>query len=172
MKINRIFKIFILAIMMWMVLGMEKINALSISTNISDKYTEIMAGDRLYFEVDIKYPENPKRKDLRLNYEVTIAGEIIAQAQVLKAVETQASFLDFIVVPESSKTGFYNLKVKISDYEGLAEEVSSSFYVVEGKEQELKIYFFILLGVISLVAILVITNIVIVKRRNNQISTR
>lgn len=165
MKLNKIFIIFILATIISMVFGASRIEAISLSTNISDKYAEIMAGERLYFEVDIKYPENPKRKDLRLNYEVTKDGEIVAQSQVLKAVETQASFLDFIIIPESSVTGFYNLKVKISDYEGLAEEISSSFHVVEGKEQELKTYFFILLGIISLVAILVITNIVMVKRK-------
>jgi len=141
------------------------VRALSVSTNISEKYTEIQAGDRLYFEVDIKYPENPQRKDLRLNYEVTKDDEIIAQSQVLKAVETQAQFLDFIVIPESSVTGLYNLKVKISDYDNLAEEVATSFKVVAGKDEELKTYFFILLGVISLVAILAIVDIIISKKK-------
>ena len=139
--------------------------ALSVSTNISEKYTEIQSGDRLYFQVDIKYPENPQRKDLRLNYEVTKGDEIIAQSQVLKAVETQAQFLDFIVIPESSVTGLYNLKVKISDYDNLAEEVATSFKVVAGKDEELKTYFFILLGVISLVAILAIIDIIVSKKK-------
>jgi hypothetical protein len=96
---------------------------------------------------------------------VTKGNEVIAQSQVLKAVETQAQFLDFIVIPESSVTGLYNLKVKISDYDNLAEEVATSFKVVAGKDQELKTYFFILLGVISLVAILAIVDIVVSKRK-------
>lgn len=144
-----------------------EVKALSISTNISEKYTEIQAGERLYFEIDIKYPENPKRKDLRLNYVVTKDNEIIAQSQVLKAIETQAQFLDFIVVPESSKTGLYNLKVEITDYENLSQEVSTSFNVVAGKDQEFKTYFFVLLGIISLVVILTITDIIVSKRKNS-----
>jgi len=141
------------------------VNALSVSTNISEKYAEIQAGDRLYFQIDIKYPENPQRKDLRLNYEVTKDGEVVAQSQVLKAIETQAQFLDFIVIPESSETGLYNLKVKINDYDNLSEEVATSFKVVAGKDEELKTYFFILLGVISLVAILAIIDISVSKRK-------
>jgi len=152
-------------IYMEMLINVPQVRALSVSTNISEKYTEIQAGDRLYFEIDIKYPENPQRKDLRLNYEVTKGDEIIAQSQVLKAVETQAQFLDFIVIPESSVTGLYNLKVKISDYDNLTEEVATSFKVVAGKDEELKTYFFILLGVISLVAILAIIDISVSKRK-------
>jgi len=139
--------------------------ALSVSTNISEKYTEIQAGERLYFEIDIKYPENPKRKDLQLNYEITKDNEVIAQSKVLKAIETQASFLDFIAIPESSDTGLYHLNVKISDYENLSEEVSTSFHVIGNKNQQLKVYFFILLGVISLVVILVTVNIIISKKK-------
>jgi hypothetical protein len=141
------------------------VKALSVSTNISEKYAEIQSGERLYFEINIKYPENPQRKDLRLNYEVIKDGEIIAQSQVLKAVETQAQFLDFIVIPESSTTGLYNLKIKISDYENLTEEVATSFKVVAGVDKELKIYFFILLGVAGLVAILAIINIIVFRRK-------
>lgn len=154
-----------------MLIGMEwlirvpEIKALSVSTQIPEKYAEIQAGERIYFEIDIKYPENPIRKDLRLNYEVTKDQEIMAQSQVLKAVETQASFLDSIVIPENSKTGLYNLKVKISDDQGLNEEVSSSFQVIGSKDQEFKTYFLILAGVLSLVTILVIMNIVAFRRK-------
>jgi len=162
----RIFKtIFTILICAVILFEAPSVSALSVTTNISEKYSEIQAGERLYFEVDVKYPENPKRKDLRLNYEVTKDGEVIAQSKVLKAIETQASFLDFIVVPESSKTGFYNLNVKISDYDNLSEEVSSSFHVVGGKDQQLKTYFFVLLGVVILVSILIIVDIFISKRK-------
>jgi len=147
-------------------------SALSVSTNISEKYSEIQAGERLYFEIDIKYPENPKRKDLQLNYEVTKDNEVIAQSKVLKAIETQASFLDFIVIPESSDTGLYHLDIKISDYENLSEEVSTSFHVVGNKNQQLKVYFFILLGVISLVVILVIVNIIVSKKKLSLTQTK
>lgn len=165
MMVKIIKAICVVFICVGMLINAPDARALSVSTNISEKYNEIQAGERLYFEIDIKYPENPQRKDLRLNYEVTKDGVVVAQSKVLKAVETQAQFLDFIVIPESSETGFYNLNVRISDYENLAEEVLTSFHVVAGKDEELKTYFFILLGVISLVAILAIIDIIVSKKK-------
>ena len=81
----------------------------------------------------------------------------------MKAIETQASFIDFIVIPESAETGLYIIKVKISDYEDLSKEVEASFHVIGNKSNKIKLYFFILLGVVILVGILVIINIIISK---------
>ena len=105
-------------------------------------------------------------KDLRLNYEIlTQDGEVIAQSKVLKAVETQASFMDFIVIPESADSGMHIIKVKISDYEILSEEVEASFYVTSGSGGQIKMYFFILLGVVILVGVLVVINIVLSRKK-------
>ena len=54
--------------------------ALSIVVHVPEKYTDVEVGERFYFELDIKYPENPSRKDLRLNYEIIEEGNIVAQA--------------------------------------------------------------------------------------------
>lgn len=138
--------------------------ALSISTRIGDQYTEVIGGDRLYFEVEIKYPENPQRKDLRLTYELVQEDKVIANEKVLKAVETQASFIDYIVVPQSAKSGQGELRVTIEDYENLHKEVSASFRVLKGINQ-VQIYFFIILGAIALVTVLVIYQIFAARRR-------
>lgn len=138
--------------------------ALNIAARIGDQYTEVSGGDRLYFEVDIKYPENPRRKDLRIEYQILEEGEMIASEKVLRAVETQASFLDYIVVPQSATKGIKELNVIIEDYETLHEEVSATFRVIKGKDQ-VEIYFFVLLGAILLVMILVIFQIIANKRR-------
>jgi len=63
-------------------------SALSISVHVPEKYTDVEAGERFYFEIDIKYPENTSRKDLRLNYVILRDGAIIAQAKFLKAPHT------------------------------------------------------------------------------------
>ena len=141
------------------------VSALSIVVHVPEKYTDVQAGERFYFEIEIKYPENPSRKDLRLNYEILKDEEVIAQSKVLKAVETQASFIDFIVIPESADSGLHIIKVKISDYEVLSEEVSASFQVVSKGSGPVKTYFFILLGATILVGILVVINIMIGKGR-------
>lgn len=136
--------------------------AVNISARIGDNYTEVIGGDRLYFEVDIKYPENPHRKDLRLEYRIIDNGEVIASEKVLRAIETQASFLDYIVIPQSASGGMKELNIIIADYEALHQEVSASFKVLKG-ENQLEMYFFILLGAIILVAALVIIQIISMK---------
>jgi hypothetical protein len=145
-------------------ISVASVSALSIVTHVPEKYTDVVAGERFYFEIEVKYPENPSRKDLKLNYEISKDGEIIAQSKVLKAIETQASFIDFIVIPESAEKGLHIIKVKISDYEDLSKEVEASFHVVSAGG-DIKMYFFVLLGVILLVGVLVVVNIVQNKRK-------
>lgn len=142
-------------------------SALSIVVHVPEKYTDVHAGERFYFEIEVKYPENPSRKDLRLEYEIKKDGEIIAQSKVLKAVETQASFIDFIVIPESADTGLHIINVKVSDYENLSEEVSASFHVTSEGSSQIEAYFLMLLGAVILVGILVVINILTMRKRHN-----
>ena len=147
-------------------ISMASVSALSVVVHVPEKYTDVVAGERFYFEIEVKYPENPQRKDLRLNYEIlTQSGEIIAQSKVLKAIETQASFMDFIVIPESAENGMHIIKVRIHDYETLSEEVEASFHVTSGSSGQIKIYFFILLGVVVLVGILVVVSIFLKRKK-------
>jgi hypothetical protein len=145
----------------------ENASALSIAVHVPEKYTVVQPGDRFYFELEIKYPENPERKDLKLDYEVlTKDGEIIAQSKVLKAVETQASFMDFIIIPETAKKGMHIIKVGISDYENLEEEVEASFQVIPDSADQIKLYFFVLLSILLIVGILVVVAILIEMRKS------
>lgn len=145
---------------------LPQINALSVVTHVPEKYVDVIAGERFYFEIQVKYPENPERKDLRLEYEILNSdGEIIAQSKVLKAVETQASFMDFIVIPESADPGMHFIKVKVSDYDDLNEEVEASFHVIEGTSSQIRLYFFILLGVIVLIGIVVSVEIYLMRKK-------
>ena len=156
--------ILILFILTLYLLSLSSVSALSIVVHVPEKYTDVQAGERFYFEIEVKYPENPSRKDLRLEYEILKDDEIIAQSKVLKAVETQASFIDFIVIPESAESGLHIIKVKISDYEVLSEEIEASFNVISTGSGQIKTYFFILLGVVILVGILVVIDIMVSKR--------
>jgi hypothetical protein len=140
-------------------ISISSVSALSVVVHVPEKYTDVVAGERFYFEIEVKYPENPSRKDLRLNYEIlTQDGEVIAQSKVLKAIETQASFMDFIVIPESTKKGLHIIKIKISDYGVLSEEVEASFQVIRSGS-ETKTYFFVLLGAVVVVGLLVVWQI-------------
>lgn len=152
------------ALLAFVVVPAPPAHALSIAARISDQSTEVEPTDRLYFEVEVKYPENPQRKDLRVEYQIIEDGQVIASEKVLRAVETQASFLDYIVVPESTKGGIKELNVIITDYEDLHQEVSATFRVLRGVDQ-VQMYFFILLGTILLVGLLVMFQIWALNRR-------
>lgn len=147
--------LFILLLLLMGLINVVSTSALSVAVHVPEKYTDIIAGERLYFEVEVKYPENPQRKDLRLSYEVLDnKGELIAQSKVLKAIETQASFMDFIVIPESANNGMHIIKVKIEDYEDLSQEVEASFHV-GGAGTGIETYFYILIGFVILVGIII-----------------
>jgi hypothetical protein len=125
-------------------------HAISINFNIPEQYTTVTAGERVYFEVSVLYPENPVREDLHFEYDVVAEnGETIAQSEVLKAVENQLSFMDYIVVPQSGASGLYNLKIKVSDYAQLNEDVSASFNVAAQNNQLVYYFIALLVAIIS-----------------------
>jgi hypothetical protein len=143
--------IFIIGMIFW---PESHVLALSAAVHVPEKYTDVLAGERFYFEIEIKYPENISRKDLKLQYDITKNGEIISQSKFLKAVETQASFMDYVVIPASIEKGLYEIRVKISDYQSLNEETSASFYV-KSANNSLFYYFLVLLGAIIIFGIFV-----------------
>ena len=151
-------------------ISLDPIFALNIGIHVPEKYAEIMAGQRIYFEVDLKYPENPSRKDIGLEYDiVNKEGEIIVQSKIIKAIETQASFIDFIVIPGGTATGRYDIILQVTDYNGLNEGVRASFYVVGKETEQMTIYLILILIAIVFVGILVIINILIIKNQTKKV---
>ncbi|NCN86920.1 hypothetical protein GW932_03725 [archaeon] len=152
---KKIFSLFFILLISFTII--QNVSSLSVVVYVPEKYTDVNAGDRFYFQIEVKYPENPRRKDLRLEYEIKdLDGNLVSQSKALKAVETQASFIDFLVIPESVKSGLYTINIKIEDYEGLSEEVSASFNVVGKQTDQMKLYLFILVGVVIFLGILVV----------------
>ena len=157
MKINKFFCL----ILFLFIFLLSCVDSLSVVVHIPEKYGEVNTGERFYFEVSIKYPENLYRKDLRLEYEIrTIDGDLVSQSKVLKAVETQASFIDFIVIPENVHPGLHFINVKISDYDELHEEVSATFNIKSKSASELKIYFVLILCSIFVLIVLSLIQII------------
>lgn len=142
----------------------EPASAISIAARVADQSTEAAPMDRVYFDVEIKYPENLTRKDLRITAELKQGGQVIATAKSLRAVETQTSFLDYIVVPENVEKGTTELNVIVEDYEGMKKEVSATFQVV-GDGDKLQLYFFILLGAMVVIGLAVSLQITLLARR-------
>jgi len=141
----------------------KSVLALNLVIHIPEKYLEVVAGERLTFELEIKYPENVGRKDLRLTYQIKNGNEIVSESKVLKAIETQSSFMDYMVIPESLEVGTYTITNKVQDYENLNEQVSADFRVVKGKADLMK-YIYILGVAIGIVDVLVIVEFFMIYR--------
>lgn len=158
----------ILGLIVVVVVVSKSVLALNLVIHIPEKYLEITAGDRLTFELEVKYPENPSRKDLRLTYQIKNGDEIVSESKVLKAIESQTSFMDYMTIPESLEVGTYTIINKVQDYENLNEEVSADFRVVKGKADLMK-YIYILGVAIGIVDVLVIIEFwMILKMKKNK----
>ena len=141
-------------------------SAMSITIGISEKYSEIKAGEKVYFETEVKWPENIGRKDLRIEYSVKDKdGNEVAYLKVLKAIETQASFMDSISISESTAPGMYKISAKISDYKDFNQEVTASFNVAKGGNN-IQMYLFVIIGMLSVVTIFVSIEMFFLIKRN------
>lgn len=145
-------KIVLSLFLLGMLLPCAKANAMTVGVDIPEKYKSIEAGDRLYFELDIQYPENQSRKDVKIEYDLTKDGELIMQAKNLKAIESQASFMDYIVVPEFAKAGKYDMKVSVTD--GVSGNGSDDFVVIE-RGGGLKVIFYTILALIGVLSLVI-----------------
>ena len=156
--------ILLVGILFLLFISLSHVSALSVTVNVPEKYNEVSAGERFYFEIAVKYPENPTRIDLRLTYEVVDAnGNVIASSKVLKAVETQASFIDFIVLPDDMDFGMHKIDISIQDYGDLSEKVGSSFNVTKNRVDKLFTLVYVLIGAIVLLAILIV--VILIRRK-------
>ena len=153
----KIVLIMLASVLFFLVLTVNLTYAMTIVINIPEKYSEVYTGDKVYFETEVKWPENTQRKDLRIEYTIKDKeGNTISYLKVLKAIETQASFMDSISIPESTKPGTYTIFLSVKDYDKLNQEVAASFNIVNKPADLYKLYFFVAFGVICLMAILMV----------------
>jgi len=164
LKVTSKLYLIMLGIIVFSFINIISVSALSITVNVPEKYNEVNAGERFYFEISVKYPENPTRIDLRLTYEVIDKnGEVIASAKALKAVEIQASFIDFIVLPDDMDLGKHDISISVRDYGDLDEKVGASFNVTKNRVETLFTIVYVLIGAVLLLAVLIV--IVLIRRR-------
>ncbi len=76
---------------------------------------------------------------------------MIAFLEELKAIETQASFVKSIEVPENAETGIHSIVVTVN-YE---DSAAASFYVRSVEEEHIEIYFLMLATVVLVVGVLI-----------------
>jgi len=150
-----------------LILSINFVSAMTATINIPEKYTQVNAGEKVYFETGIKWPENTGRKDLRMEYSIKNQNnEEIAYIKVLKAIETQISSLDSISIPKTTREGTYKIFLTINDYEELNNEVVASFEIIKNSKKSIDFYLLIILGIVCMIAIVVVVELFILIRKN------
>ena len=100
------------------ILNLTFISAIYISVSVPEKYTHVIAGEEFYFTFEVKDPKNFGRHDILLEYEIKKGDKTIAGKTETKAIETQASFLESIPIPEDAPSGVYSIVVTIDKESG------------------------------------------------------
>ncbi|MBS3093846.1 hypothetical protein J4456_04685 [Candidatus Pacearchaeota archaeon] len=62
--------IYVMAVMFLFleIISLTSVLALSATVSVPQKYQGVHAGEQIFFETEIKWPENTMRKDLRIEY--------------------------------------------------------------------------------------------------------
>ncbi len=129
----------------------EEFNWIELSVIVPEKYQRLQAGEMLQFEVELKNIQEAGRHDIQLDYYVKKNEIIITHRRELKAVETQASFLSSIKVPEETLPGIYNIEVEINE----EESSLATFYVKSSDMGQIRTYLIILIITIIIVGVLI-----------------
>lgn len=165
------FKVILFAVLFLAALSLPSLaSAMAVTINIPANYSEVKAGTSVYFQTEVKWPENIDRKDLRIEYSIKDKdGNEVAYLKVLKAIETQASFMDSIPIPESVAPGMYKITATISDYGDLNQEVAVSFKVAKAGNN-IQAFLFIIIGLLSAMMFLLIIRMFFFQKKRGKIS--
>ncbi len=109
-------------------------DSFNLEVEIPETYEEVLTGENIWFTTKLLNLANTKRIDVTLMYQILNAkGEIIASKSETVAVETQASFVGTLKVPESSEKGLYFLKVILVTVDSKQDvsEAETSFNVIK-----------------------------------------
>jgi len=120
---------------------------LEVSVFVPEKYQRVQAGEMLQFQTSLKNIQKSGRHDIQLDYYIKKNEITITHNRELKAVETQASFLSSIKVPEETLPGIYNIEVQINE----EESSLATFYVKSSDVGQIRLYLIILIIAIVLV---------------------
>jgi len=127
------------------------LRGLELSVVVPEKYQRVNAGDSLQFQVSIKNIQTTGRYDIQLDYFIKKNEIVVANRRELKAIETQASFLSSITVPEETLPGIYNIEVQVNE----EESAVATFYIQSNELGQIRTYLIILIVAIVVVGVMI-----------------
>ena len=120
------------------------LEGLETSVFVPEKYQRVQAGEMLQFQTSIK-------NIVQLDYYIKKNEIVITHSRELKAVETQASFLASIKVPEETLPGIYEIEVQINE----EESALATFYVTSSDIGQIQTYLIVLIIAIIIVGVMI-----------------
>jgi len=132
-------------------IGEGELSGLEVAVFVPEKYQNVQAGEMLQFQTSLKNIQIAGRHDIQLDYYIKKNEITITHRRELKAVETQASFLASIKVPEETLPGIYNIEVEINEI----ESALATFYVKSSDVGQIRTYLIILIVAIVLVGAMI-----------------
>ena len=126
-------------------------SGLELSVEVPGKYQDVNPGETLQFQITIKNLEKSGRHDIQLDYYIKKNEVVLANRREIKAIETQASILSSIEVPEGLLPGRYDIVVEINE----EKRALDTFYVRSSELTQIKIYIVILTIAILVVGVLI-----------------
>ncbi|MCH7850093.1 MAG: hypothetical protein IH845_00435 [Nanoarchaeota archaeon] len=124
---------------------------LELAVEVPEKYQSVKPGETLRFQITIKNLERAGRYDIQLDYYIKKNDIILVNRREIKAIETQASFLSSIKIPENILPGIYSIVVEIDE----ERKAIATFYIKSSEINQIKIYLAILI-----IAILVVGGLI------------
>ena len=137
-----------------------ELDGLEVSVIIPDKYQKVQPGEMIQFQITLKNIKAAGRHDIPLDYYIKKNEIILNHRREIKAIETQASFLSSIHVPEETLPGIYSVVVEIEN-----ERAESTFYVKSSDISQIKFYLIVLIVAILVVGGLIVFELHRLKKR-------
>lgn len=128
----------------------------NLEVDIPQEYSSIHSGTKIVFTTKLLSLQDLGRRDVTLKYEIINDKNVVVLTKSeTVAVQTQASFVGNIQIPENLESGIYSLKITlISDSEQNPETIASFSIVKEKTQDNTKNYIYI--GIIALTIIIIL----------------
>ncbi len=130
-------------------------SAFNLEIEIPSAYSTVEDGSTIHFTTKILNLASENRMDVSLRYEIIDeSGEVIISKTETMAIETQASFVGSLGIPEGVAEGDYDLHVVLL-VNGIEEaEGRGSFSIMKEEDKTMYYTYVIIISIISLVLII------------------
>lgn len=127
---------------------------LDVRIEIQKKYQKVLPGDEILANINMFNFGLSKRADINLKYTISdFDGNVFFTKNETLAIETQTSFVAFILLPNDIPKGAYILYVEAS-YEGKVAGATANFEIVSNKvTQNEKVFIAIIIILIMLLSL-------------------